>query len=84
MLFRSALLYDVQSLLRLTLDGDEADFDEARAPEGQRRLIARTEGEPDIARLKARIAEEAAAAHAIYQRIVEAPAREAGWKPRSG
>jgi glutamate-ammonia-ligase adenylyltransferase len=79
-----ALLYDVQSLLRLTLDGDEADFDESKAPEGQRRLIAHTEGEPDMARLKARIADEAAAAHAIYQRIVEAPAREAGWKPRSG
>ncbi|NDH64275.1 MAG: bifunctional [glutamine synthetase] adenylyltransferase/[glutamine synthetase]-adenylyl-L-tyrosine phosphorylase, partial [Alphaproteobacteria bacterium] len=30
------LLSDVQSLLRLTLDGDEAEFDEAKAPEGQR------------------------------------------------
>jgi glutamate-ammonia-ligase adenylyltransferase len=79
-----ALLYDVQSLLRLTLNGDEADFDEAKAPEGQRRLIAETEGEPDIARLKARIADEAAVAHAIYRRLVEEPAREAGWKPRTG
>ena len=30
------LLSDVQSLLRLTLNGDEAAFDETKAPEGQR------------------------------------------------
>jgi glutamate-ammonia-ligase adenylyltransferase len=77
-----ALLYDVQSLLRLTLDGDEADFDEANAPEGQRRLIAETEGAPDIGALRQRIATETAEAHAIYKRIVEEPARAAGWKPR--
>ncbi|HYC65478.1 MAG TPA: bifunctional [glutamine synthetase] adenylyltransferase/[glutamine synthetase]-adenylyl-L-tyrosine phosphorylase, partial [Reyranellaceae bacterium] len=79
-----ALLYDVQSLLRLTRDGDEADFDEATALEGQRRLIAETEGAPDIETLKHRIAAETAAAHAIYRRIVEEPARGAGWNPRSG
>ena len=76
------LLSDVQSLLRLTLDGDEAAFDEARAPEGQRRLIAATEDAADLIALKARIAREATAARAIYERIVEAPARAAGWKPR--
>jgi [glutamine synthetase] adenylyltransferase / [glutamine synthetase]-adenylyl-L-tyrosine phosphorylase len=77
------LLSDVQSLLRLTLDGDEAAFDETRAPEGQLRLIATTEEAAGLVELKARIAAEAATAHAIYQRIVEAPARAAGWKPRS-
>jgi glutamate-ammonia-ligase adenylyltransferase len=76
------LLSDVQSLLRLTLDGDEAAFDETSAPEGQRRLIAATEDAADLGDLKARIASEAAAARAIYQRIVEAPARAAGWTPR--
>jgi glutamate-ammonia-ligase adenylyltransferase len=76
------LLSDVQSLLRLTLDGDEAEFDEANAPEGQRRLIAATEDAPDLADLKARIAREAAGARAIYERIVEEPARAAGWKSR--
>ncbi len=76
------LLSDVQSLLRLTLDGDEATFDEAKAPEGQRRLIAATENAPDIAALRRQIEAEAAAARAIYQRIVEEPARAAGWKPR--
>ena len=76
------LLSDVQSLLRLTLDGDEAAFDEVRAPEGQRRLIAATEDAADLFALKARIAREAATARAIYERIVEAPARAAGWKPR--
>ena len=77
------LLSDVQSLLRLTLDGDESAFDETGAPEGQRRLIAATEDAADLSDLKARIASEAAAARAIYQRIVEAPARATGWQSRS-
>ncbi len=76
------LLSDVQSLLRLTLDGDEAAFDETSAPEGQRRLIAATEDAADLASLKARIAAEAAVARAIYERIVEEPARAAGWQAR--
>ncbi len=76
------LLSDVQSLLRLTLNGDEAAFDETSAPEGQRRLIAATEDAADLADLKARIATEAAAARAIYERIVEVPARAAGWQAR--
>ena len=76
------LLSDVQSLLRLTLNGDEAAFDETSAPEGQRRLIAATEDATDLADLKARIATEAAAARAIYERTVEAPARAAGWQAR--
>jgi glutamate-ammonia-ligase adenylyltransferase len=76
------LLSDVQSLLRLTLDGDEAEFDETKAPEGQRRLIAATEDAVDLDDLKARIAREAADARAIYTRIVEEPARAAGWKSR--
>src|SRR6266446_1744381 len=73
---------DVQSLLRLTLDGDESAFDESKAPEGQQRLIAATEGAADLAELRARIAAETAAARAIYRRIVEEPARAAGWQPR--
>ena len=77
------LLSDVQGLLRLTLNGDEAAFDEASAPEGQRRLIAVTEGADDLAELRARIAAETAAARAIYRRIVEQPARDAGWQPRT-
>ena len=78
------LLSDVQSLLRLTLDGDEAAFDETRAPEGQSRLIALTEGATDLGVLRRRIETEASEARAIYRRIVEEPARAAGWKPRSG
>ncbi len=77
------LLSDVQSVLRLTLDGDEAAFDETTAPEGQRRLLAATEGAADLGALRARIDRESADARAIYQRIVEQPARNAGWKPRS-
>jgi glutamate-ammonia-ligase adenylyltransferase len=78
------LLSDVQSLLRLTLNGDESAFDETSAPEGQRRLIAATEDAADLADLKARIATEAAVARAIYERIVEAPARTTGWQSRRG
>ena len=77
------LMSDVQSLLRLTLDGDESAFDESKAPEGQRRLLALTEGASDLAALRRRIETDAAEARAIYRRIVEEPARAAGWKPRS-
>jgi glutamate-ammonia-ligase adenylyltransferase len=77
------LLSDVQGLLRLTLNGDEAAFAEASAPEGQRRLIAVTEDAEDLAELQARIAAETAAARAIYRRIVEQPARDAGWQART-
>jgi glutamate-ammonia-ligase adenylyltransferase len=76
------LMSDVQSLLRLTINGDEATFDADQAPEGQRRLIAQTLDMPDLAALRARIETEAAAARAIYERIVEAPARALGWLPR--
>ena len=77
------LLSDVQSLLRLTLNGDEAAFDETRAPEGQQRLIAATEGARDLGELLARLSTETQAVRAIYRHIVEEPARAAGWKPRS-
>jgi glutamate-ammonia-ligase adenylyltransferase len=78
------LMSDVQSLLRLTLNGDEASFDETRAPEGQQRLIAQTQDVADLTALRQRIEAEARSARAIYERIVEAPARAAGWTSRSG
>jgi glutamate-ammonia-ligase adenylyltransferase len=77
------LLSDVQSLLRLTLDSDESAFDESKAPEGQSRLIALTEGATDLGVLRRRIEAGAAEVRAIYRRIVEEPARAGGWKPRS-
>jgi glutamate-ammonia-ligase adenylyltransferase len=77
------LLSDVQSLLRLTLDGDESGFDEKTAPEGQCRLIATTEGASDIGELRQRIETEAAQAYAIYARLIEVPAYATGWKSRS-
>ncbi len=76
------LLSDVQSLLRLTLNSDEAAFDETRAPEGQQRLISAIEGAQDFADLRRRIEGQAKAVRAIYERIVEEPARAAGWHPR--
>ena len=69
-------------MLRFTLNGDEAAFDETKAPEGQRRLIAETEGAGTFAELAGRIEAETAAARAIYERIVEQPAMAAGWQPR--
>ncbi len=76
------LMSDVQSMLRLTLNGDEAAFDESKAPEGQRRLIAQTQDMPELGVLRAELAAETAAARAIYEKIVETPARAAGWLPR--
>ena len=76
------LLSDVQSLLRLTLDSDEAAFDEARATEGLQRLIAATEGVNDLAELRRRIEAETDAVRGIYRRVVEEPARATGWQPR--
>ena len=77
-----ALMSDVQGLLRLTLNGDESSFDESKAPEGQRRLIAQTQDLPDIEALRARLAAETGATRAIYEKIVETPARAAGWTAR--
>ena len=77
------LLSDVQGLLRLTLNGDEAAFDETKAPEGQQRLIAATEGAPTLANCARASRRRPRAARAIYRRIVEEPARAAGWQPRS-
>ena len=69
------LMSDVQSLLRLTLNGDESSFDEAKAPEGQRRLIAQTLDVPTRGAADDTDAEAAAARRPIYVRIVETPAR---------
>ena len=60
------LMSDVQSLLRLTLNGDEASFDETRAPEGQRRLIAQTQDVPDIEALRARRKRSTTSTAAIF------------------
>jgi glutamate-ammonia-ligase adenylyltransferase len=76
------LMSDIQSLLRLTLNGDESSFDESKAPEGQRRLIAQTQDVPDTAALRARLTDETATARAIYEKIIDAPARAAGWTGR--
>ena len=76
-----SLLSDVQSVLRLTLDGDEAGFDEAKAPEGQRQR-SQTAHSRQYCASRCQIADEVAGARAIYRRLVEEPARAAGWKPR--
>jgi glutamate-ammonia-ligase adenylyltransferase len=78
-----ASMSDVQSLLRLTLNSDESSFDESKAPEGQCRLIAQTQDVPDIAALRARLADETAATRAIYEKIIDTPARAAGWTGRA-
>ena len=50
-------------------------------PEDHGRLAV-TEDAEDLAELRARITAETAAARAIYRRIVEQPARDAGWQAR--
>ena len=47
------------------------------------RLLGNSDDARDIAQLRRRIETEAQAARAIYRRIVEQPARDAGWTPRT-
>ncbi|MGE0152565.1 MAG: bifunctional [glutamine synthetase] adenylyltransferase/[glutamine synthetase]-adenylyl-L-tyrosine phosphorylase [Reyranellaceae bacterium] len=68
----------LQALLRLTMGGDEADIDEATAPEGLKQILAAAAGVADFAALKARMAETAAQVYALYEEIVAAPAARLG------
>ncbi|MGE3931989.1 MAG: bifunctional [glutamine synthetase] adenylyltransferase/[glutamine synthetase]-adenylyl-L-tyrosine phosphorylase [Rhodospirillaceae bacterium] len=65
----------VQGILRLSLTGD---FDEASAPEGLKRLLARASGAVDFMALRDTITATAESAHAHFVRLIEAPAAEQG------
>ena len=63
----------IQSMLRLTLDGDTGLGDGTALPEALKRALARATSEPDFIRLKLRMEETARNAYAIFQNIVENP-----------
>jgi glutamate-ammonia-ligase adenylyltransferase len=60
----------VQSMLRLSLDGDTALGDGDALPEALKQALARAASEPDFVRLTLRMGETAKAAHGIFERIV--------------
>ena len=68
------LFTDLQGLMRLALDVSEADFDEATAPEGLRRLLVQAAGVERIEDLKRQVILAAEMAYEAYVEIVERPA----------
>jgi len=61
----------VQSMLRLSLDGDADLGDGDSLPEALKQALGRAASEPDFVRLTLRMDETAKAAHAIFRRIVD-------------
>lgn len=61
----------MQSMLRLSLDRDANLADADAMPEALKQALARAASEPDFQRLVVRMGETAAAAHAIFERIVD-------------
>ncbi len=72
------LWQSLQALLRLTMGGDEADFDEAAAPEGLKQLLAATAGVDDFAALRVKMTATAARVYDIYRQIIDEPASRLG------
>ncbi|MDF3073965.1 MAG: glutamine-synthetase adenylyltransferase, partial [Alphaproteobacteria bacterium] len=72
------LWQSLQSLLRLTMGGDEADIEESSTPEGLKQILAAAAGVSDFAALKAKMADTAARVYAIYDEIIAAPAAAQG------
>lgn len=68
----------LQALLRLTMGGEEAEFDENAAPEGLKRILAAAAAVGDFAALKTKMAATADAAYQLYMDIVDAPAQALG------
>jgi glutamate-ammonia-ligase adenylyltransferase len=68
------LFTDLQGLMRLALDGSEAEFDEATAPEGLRRLLVKAAGVEHIDDLKRQVIRAAELAYEVYVEIIEKPA----------
>ena len=70
-----ALWQNVQAMLRLTVAGA---FDEAGAPEGLRRALARFAGMASFAELREAVAEASGRARAVYEEILAGPALALG------
>ncbi|HKU93851.1 MAG TPA: bifunctional [glutamine synthetase] adenylyltransferase/[glutamine synthetase]-adenylyl-L-tyrosine phosphorylase, partial [Vineibacter sp.] len=68
------LFTDLQGLMRLAIDGPEADFDEAKAPEGLRQLLVKAAAVVRIEGLKRRVIRAAEMAYEVFVAIIEKPA----------
>ncbi|TWT00675.1 bifunctional [glutamine synthetase] adenylyltransferase/[glutamine synthetase]-adenylyl-L-tyrosine phosphorylase [Reyranella sp. CPCC 100927] len=68
------LFTDLQGLMRLAIDGSEADFDEAKAPEGLRQLLVKVDGVARIEDLKRQVILAAEMAYDVFVAIIEKPA----------
>ncbi|MBM3622193.1 MAG: bifunctional [glutamine synthetase] adenylyltransferase/[glutamine synthetase]-adenylyl-L-tyrosine phosphorylase [Alphaproteobacteria bacterium] len=64
----------LQGLMRLALEEQDEAFDEAKAPEGLRRLLAKAGGVDRFELLREKVRATADAAHAVYAEIIEKPA----------
>lgn len=77
------LMLALQGLMRLALDGSEADFDVAAAPAGLRRLLLAAAEVDDAEALRDTVIRASEASYSVYRRLIEEPARRAGFTPRS-
>jgi glutamate-ammonia-ligase adenylyltransferase len=77
------LFLSLQALMRLSLEGQEAAFDESEAPDGLKRLLASSADVADMAALKEKVQATAVASYDVYTRLVEQPAEALGFKKRS-
>lgn len=68
------LFTDLQGLMRLAIEGPEADFDEATAPEGLRQLLVKAGGVARIEDLKRQVILAAEMAYDVFVAIIEKPA----------
>jgi glutamate-ammonia-ligase adenylyltransferase len=64
----------LQGLMRLALEEQDEAFDEAKAPEGLRRLLAKAGGVDRFELLHDKVQATADAAYAVYAEIIEKPA----------
>jgi hypothetical protein len=60
--------------MRLALDEQDEAFDEVKAPEGLRRLLAKAGGVDRFELLRDKVRNTADAAYAVYAEIIEKPA----------
>lgn len=64
----------LQGLMRLALEEQDEAFDEAKAPEGLRRLLAKAGGVEKFELLRDKVQATADAAYRVYAEIIEKPA----------
>ncbi len=75
------LWHTIQGILRLTVEGYFVDDDDARVPEALKRMLVQATGSEGYAELKQRISGTARSVHAIFQGLIEEPARHLSKTP---